>query len=200
MQVVLTKMLCSFCFSIFHGVGCFYFQGRKQSFKLAHCLNSSSVKCFISIHRHNLPDDVLDNMLLQRQQLQQQLEEYIDDAYQSHISCARPPVGYLQCPLHTPEENCPPHIRLDQISMSDDVICTKSDDYEMVPREAYALLFVSSLNSGELLADSFLSHNILNQVHACHRPARTWFLKIDPLRIIGKCVYVCVCVLARGYK
>ena len=90
-------------------------------------------------------------MLLQRQQLRQQLEECIDDAYQSHISCARPPVGYLQCPLQVPEKNCPPHIRLDQISMADDVICPKSDDCKTVPREAYALLFVSSLTSGELL-------------------------------------------------
>ena len=90
-------------------------------------------------------------MLLQRQQLREQLEECIDQAYQSHISCARPPMGYLQCPLHAPEENCPPHIRLDQISISGDVICTKRDYYQMVPREAYALLFVSSLTSGELL-------------------------------------------------
>ena len=26
----------------------------------------------------------------------------------------------------------------------------------------------------------------------CNRPARTWFLKIDPVRIIG--IHVCVCV------
>ena len=40
----------------------------------------------------------------------------------------------------------------------------------------------------------------LNQV----RPARTWFLKIDPVRIVGMracvCVCVCVCVRARGYQ
>ena len=27
--------------------------------------------------------------------------------------------------------------------------------------------------------------------------ARTWFLKIDPVRIVG--MHVCVCVRARGY-
>ena len=33
---------------------------------------------------------------------------------------------------------------------------------------------------------------LLNQAHAGHRSARTWFLKIDPVRIVG----VCVCVSA----
>ena len=32
-----------------------------------------------------------------------------------------------------------------------------------------------------------------NQMHA-GRPACTWFLKIDPVRIIGMCVCMCVCV------
>ena len=48
---------------------------------------------------------------------------------------------------------------------------------------------------------------ILNQTHAGHRPARAWFLKIDPVRIVDMhvcvclCVCVCVfvCVCARGY-
>ena len=30
------------------------------------------------------------------------------------------------------------------------------------------------------------------------RPARTWFLKFDPVRIIGIHVLVCVCVCARA--
>ena len=34
----------------------------------------------------------------------------------------------------------------------------------------------------------------LNQVRAGHRPARAWFLKIDPVRIV--CMRVCVCVSA----
>ena len=33
---------------------------------------------------------------------------------------------------------------------------------------------------------------ILNQVHTSHMPAYAWFLKIDPVRIIG--MRVCVCV------
>ena len=36
---------------------------------------------------------------------------------------------------------------------------------------------------------------LLNQTRAGHRPVRAWFLKIDPVRIIG----MCVCVHARGY-
>ena len=34
----------------------------------------------------------------------------------------------------------------------------------------------------------------LNQVHADCRPAHAWFLKIDPMRIVGMHVRVCVCV------
>ena len=36
----------------------------------------------------------------------------------------------------------------------------------------------------------------LNQVRAGLQPARTWFLKIDPVRIVGMRVhvYACVCV------
>ena len=51
--------------------------------------------------------------------------------------------------------------------------------------------------------DEVLSLMFLNQVRAGHRPAHTWFLKIDPVQIVGMrvcvCVCVCVCVRARGY-
>ena len=36
--------------------------------------------------------------------------------------------------------------------------------------------------------------HFLNQAYAGLWPARTWFLKIDPVRII--CMCVCVCVFA----
>ena len=41
----------------------------------------------------------------------------------------------------------------------------------------------------------------LNQARASRRWARAWFLKIDPVQIVGMraCVYVCVCVRAQGY-
>ena len=35
---------------------------------------------------------------------------------------------------------------------------------------------------------------LLNQARAGPRPARAWFLKIDPVRIVGMHVRVCVCV------
>ena len=34
----------------------------------------------------------------------------------------------------------------------------------------------------------------LNQARASRRLACTWFLKIDPVRIVGMCACVCVCV------
>ena len=37
---------------------------------------------------------------------------------------------------------------------------------------------------------------LLNQAHAGHRPARAWFLKVEPVRIVSMCMCVClrVCV------
>ena len=40
---------------------------------------------------------------------------------------------------------------------------------------------------------------LLNQVYAGRRPMRASFLKIDPVRIVALCGYVCVCVCAQGY-
>ena len=42
---------------------------------------------------------------------------------------------------------------------------------------------------------------LLNQARAGRRPARAWFLKVEPVRIVSMCVYVCVCVCVRprGY-
>ena len=40
---------------------------------------------------------------------------------------------------------------------------------------------------------------LLNQARAGHRPACAWFLKIDPVRIIGMRVRVCVCVCVCVY-
>ena len=142
-------------YSIFHGVGYFQFEERMQSFKLQRCSQTTSIKCYITIHRHNLADDVLDTMLQQRQRLRDHLEQCIKEAHQSHIPSARRPVGYLECPLHDPEEHCSPHIRLDQLTPSGDITCPKSINCQVVPREAYALLFVKSLNTSELIYNLF---------------------------------------------
>ena len=132
--------------SVFHGLGCFQFKGRRQSFKLQRCLKSFSIKCYINIHRYDVADDILNTMLLQRQQLRHYLEQCIDEAHQSFTSCARQPIGYLECPLHAAEENILPHIRLDQLTLYNDVTCPKSIDCQVVPQEAYALLFTKSLD------------------------------------------------------
>jgi len=90
-------------------------------------------------------------MLQQRQQLLDHLKVCIEDAHQCHIPKMRLPIGYLECPLHAPEENCSLHIRLDQLSPSGEVTCPKSINCQVVPPEAYILLFTTSLTSGKLL-------------------------------------------------
>ena len=40
----------------------------------------------------------------------------------------------------------------------------------------------------------------LNQTHAGHRPAHTWFLKIDPMQIVDMPVCLCVCVCVHTPK
>ena len=40
----------------------------------------------------------------------------------------------------------------------------------------------------------FIIELFLNQACAGCRPTRAWFLKIDPVRIVGMRVRVCVCV------
>ena len=88
-------------------------------------------------------------MLLQRQQLRDHLKGCIEEAHQMHIPCARSPIGYLECPLHSSEENISPHIQLGQLTTTGDVICPKSMNYCVIPKEAYALLFVASLTSSK---------------------------------------------------
>ena len=46
----------------------------------------------------------------------------------------------------------------------------------------------------EITRTRVITRIFLNQVRAGHRPARAWFLKIDPVRIVG--MHVCVCVRA----
>ena len=39
-----------------------------------------------------------------------------------------------------------------------------------------------------------VAKQFLNQACASCRPAHAWFLKIDPVQIVGMCVHVCMCV------
>ena len=41
---------------------------------------------------------------------------------------------------------------------------------------------------------SFTFRGFLNQACTGHKPARTWFLKIDPVQIVSMQACVCVCV------
>ena len=43
-----------------------------------------------------------------------------------------------------------------------------------------------------------MKHLFLNQAYAGQRLAHAWFLKIDPVRIVGIRVCVCVCVCVRA--
>ena len=64
-------------------------------------------------------------------------------------------------------------------------------------------------NAGKCMLSILFPYTFLNQAGAGHKPAHNWFLKIDPMRIVGMhvcvCVYVCmsvyVCVFvcAQGY-
>ena len=63
------------------------------------------------------------------------------------------------------------------------------------PRMIYNIWYVrSNFSMLELLEISNYSSKFLNQAHAGLWPAHTWFLKIDPVRIVGMraCVRVCV--------
>ena len=46
----------------------------------------------------------------------------------------------------------------------------------------------------ELNISQFHPMKFLNQACAGHSPVHAWFLKIDPVRIVGMRVRVCVCV------
>ena len=46
----------------------------------------------------------------------------------------------------------------------------------------------------QLLVFRYYNINLLNQVRAGHKPARAWFPKIDPVRIVSMRVRVCLCV------
>ena len=55
--------------------------------------------------------------------------------------------------------------------------------------------FASYSKSTTYLFSGGISH-LLNQARASRRPVHVWFLKIDPVRIVSMCVYLCVCVSA----
>ena len=88
-------------------------------------------------------------MLQQRKKLLDHLKVCIEESHRSHIPRARLPICYLECPLHSYEKECSPHIRFDQLTLAGEVTCPKTTECSVVPRKAYALLFAPSLNGSE---------------------------------------------------
>ena len=80
-------------------------------------------------------------MLEQRQDLLAHLKDSINEVHIVYIPSARHPIGYIECPLQH-EENCGPHVRIQDISETDDVYCPKNDG-KIVPPQAYMMLLTT---------------------------------------------------------
>ena len=135
--------------SIYRGIGVFQFKDGRQAFRLQESQATFSFKCYITIYKQKLPDDILQVMLQHRQQLLIHLQKCVGEVHHSHIPCAREPIIYLECPLQH-DESCLPHIRLDRINKSQDLVCPKSN-HQIIPFETYALLFTASLANSKLV-------------------------------------------------
>ena len=86
-------------------------------------------------------------MLTHRQELVKHLRQCISDVHESCIPSAQHPIAYLECPFEH-EPGFPPHIPLDEISVSNDVLCRQSQN-QPLPIESYILLFNSSSYDGK---------------------------------------------------
>ena len=73
------------------------------------------------------------------------------------------------------------------------------DDYHSTKFQCCPSLLV--INIMDVCRDQPIMLLFLNQARVDRRLARVWFLKVDPVWIIGMRVrvYACVCVRARGY-
>ena len=88
-------------------------------------------------------------MLEQRQELLSHLKESLTVIHQMYIPSARQPIGYLECPVDH-DDNCLPHVRLNNINTSNDVFCSKNE-CKIVPKKAYMLLLTTVSNRGMYL-------------------------------------------------
>ena len=80
-------------------------------------------------------------MLEQRRDLLAHLRRSINEVHRVYIPSAKYPIAYIECPLQH-EENCGPHIKLDNISATEKVHCSKNDS-EIVPPQAYMMLLTT---------------------------------------------------------
>ena len=134
--------MCAFLtLSIYRGNGYFWFKNRKQSFILQECQVTVSIKCFIRIHKEGVtkPEQLM--MLEQRQDLLARLKTFINELHIAYIPSARSPIAYIDCPLDH-EENCGPHVRLNDISETEKVYCSKNVG-KIVPPQAYMMLLTT---------------------------------------------------------
>ena len=134
-------------YSIYRGIAHFNFKSRKQSFKIQEDQATSSIKCFITIHQEGARVSKENQlvMLVQRQSLLAHLKKSINEVHSTYIPSARYPIAYIECPL-SHEEGCMPHVRLEDISETEDVYCPKSDG-KIVPPQAYMMLL--TIDTGE---------------------------------------------------
>jgi len=111
---------------------------------LQQCLVTFSIKCFITVNQHLSPSkQQLDEMLTHRQELIQHLKDCIGEVHKTCIPSARAPIAYLDCPLdHKPD--FPPHVPLDNISITKDILCRQSQN-QPIPKESYILLLEASV-------------------------------------------------------
>ena len=133
-------------YSIYRGIGHFNFKSRKQSFKIQEHQATSSIKCLIIIHQGaQISKENQLIMLAQRQSLLAHLKKSINEVHSTYIPSARYPIAYIECPL-AHEEDYMPHVRLEDISETEDVHCPKSDG-KIVPPQAYMMLL--TIDTGE---------------------------------------------------
>ena len=80
-------------------------------------------------------------MLEQRQSLVAHLKKSINEVHSTYIPSARYPIAYIKCPLQH-EKYCTPHVRLEDISVTDKVHCSKNIG-KIVPPQAYMMLLTT---------------------------------------------------------
>ena len=131
--------------SIYRGIGYFNFKSRNQSFKLQECQATLSIKCYLTIHEKGATKQEQLVMLEQRQELLSHLKKSISEVHNNYIPSAKHPIGYIECPL-SHKEGCMPHVRLEDISETERVYCSKNDG-KVVPPEAYMMLLKATDNS-----------------------------------------------------
>ena len=125
-------------FSIYRGFGDFNFKSGHQSFKLQECQATSSIKCFLTIDGKGGTKQKQLTMFKQRQALLASLMKSISEVHSTYIPLARYPIAYIECPL-CHEEGCIPHVRLEDISETENVYCFRSGG-KIVPPQAYMML------------------------------------------------------------